>query len=112
MARGVGAPGYRAGVAAVDMPLGPYLTTLIEHALTQFADRNARVPGSVTVHGMRPTLFFGVPVPGLRCHTAVGGWEWMRLRPVAEPVNCQHCLHGMPVADPGGAVQLRFPLPR
>lgn len=96
-----------------DSPLGPYLTTLIEQSLVQFARRNARVPGSPVVHGMVPAPFFGVRVPGLACHTAVGGWDWMRLRPAVGPVTCHHCLRVLGLVTASGMVGeqlvIRFP---
>ncbi|ASO19574.1 hypothetical protein AHOG_09650 [Actinoalloteichus hoggarensis] len=72
-------------------PIGVITAETAAFALDRFADRNARVPGSSVVHAMRPARFLGRSVPGLGCGTAVGGWDWSRLLPTAEPITCSRC---------------------
>ncbi|AOS62806.1 hypothetical protein [Actinoalloteichus hymeniacidonis] len=74
-----------------EQPIGVISAETAAFALDRFAGRNARVPGSTVVHAMRPARFLGRSVPGLGCGTAVGGWDWSRLLPSAEPITCSRC---------------------
>jgi hypothetical protein len=81
-------------------PFSPFITALARQHLARFAGHNARVSSSPVVHAMKPQRLLNVPVPGLACGTAVGGWDWMRLEPTTLAVTCHHCLrhdeHGVP----------------
>lgn len=94
--------------------LRPQLAGMAARALRDFAGgKNARLPDSGTVHeiGVRTDQVLGMLVPHLKCPTAVGNWDWLRLLPTDLPVNCGHCRPNLTLADRrGGVVQLALPL--
>lgn len=74
-------------------PLYAGLSSLAAQETTRFTDRNLRVRRSPVVHAVRMTPWVaGLAMPAPACGQGWSGAGAGELHPVAEPVNCGHCL--------------------